>query len=215
MVSKVRDFRLNLLGKEIIPATVAKDLGVILDPCLTYIDHIASTVSICMVRLGQINGVKHAFDSTTLTITVNALVFSKLYYCCNVWSNTSEYNLSRIQAVQNCATCIVSISRKHDHISPILKDPKWLPVRKHLYYRHAIMALKCMSGCAPASLFSKYIERTMITRRTTRNSHMLRVTDSKYRESLDRFEKSKTLKLCLKNAFRELCSKLLFPVSKN
>ena len=43
----------------------------------------------------------------------------------------------------------------------------------------------------------------------------LRVTDSKYRESLDRFEKSKTLKLCLKNAFRELSSKMLFRFSKN
>ena len=44
---------------------------------------------------------------------------------------------------------------------------------------------------------------------------MLRATDSKYRESLDRFKKSKTLKLCLKKAFRELCSKMLFRVSKN
>ena len=32
MVSKVEDFRLNLLGKKITPATVAKDLGVVLDP---------------------------------------------------------------------------------------------------------------------------------------------------------------------------------------
>ena len=62
MVSKVEDFRLTLLGKEITPATVAKDLGVILDPSLTYNDHIASTVSGCMARLGQINRVKHAFD---------------------------------------------------------------------------------------------------------------------------------------------------------
>ena len=42
-----------------------------------------------------------------------------------------------------------------------------------------------------------------------------RVTDSKYRESLDRFENSKTLKLCLKNAFRELYSKILFRLYKN
>ena len=41
MVSKVEDFRLTLLGKEITPATVVKDLGVLLDPCLTYNDHIA------------------------------------------------------------------------------------------------------------------------------------------------------------------------------
>ena len=63
MVSKVEDFRLTLLGKEITPATVAKDLGVILDPCLTYNDHIASTVSGCMARLGQISRVKHVVDS--------------------------------------------------------------------------------------------------------------------------------------------------------
>jgi len=34
MVSKVEDFRLTLIGKEITPAAFAKDLGVILDPCL-------------------------------------------------------------------------------------------------------------------------------------------------------------------------------------
>ena len=46
-------------------------------------------------------------------------------------------------------------------------------------------------------------------------SGSLRVTDSNYRESLDRFEKSKTLKLCLKNTFREFSSKILFRFSKN
>ena len=41
MVGKVKDFRLTLLGKEIVPTAFAKDLGVILDSCLTYNDHIA------------------------------------------------------------------------------------------------------------------------------------------------------------------------------
>ena len=175
MVGKVKDFRLTLLGKEIVPTAFAKDLGVILDSCLTYNDHIASTVSSCMARLGQINRVKHAFDTTTLTIMINALVFIKLYYCCNVWSNTSEHNLNRIQGVQNFAARIVSGSKKYDHISPILKDLRWLPVRQQLYFRHAIMAFKCMTGCAPDSLFSKYVERATITKRTTRNSQMLNI----------------------------------------
>ena len=133
------------------------------------------TVSSCMARLGQINRVKHAFDTTTLTIMTNALVFSKLYYCCNVWSNTSEHNLNRIQGVQNFAARNVSGSKKYDHISPILKDLRWLPVRQQLYFRHAIMAFKCMTGCAPDSLFSKYVQRTTITKRTTRNSQMLNI----------------------------------------
>ena len=43
----------------------------------------------------------------------------------------------------------------------------------------------------------------------------LRLTDWKYREWLARFGKSKTLKLSLKNTFRELLSKILFRFSKN
>ena len=94
-------------------------------------------------------------QSITLTVIINAVVFSKLYYCCNVWSNTSEHNLSRIQAVQNFAACIISNARKYDHISPMHE---------------------CMNGCAPDSLFSKYIQRATITKRTTRNSKMLNIT---------------------------------------
>ena len=75
----------------------------------------------------------------------------------------------------NFTAHVISNSRKYDHISPILKDLKWLPVKQQLYYRHTIVAFKCMSGCTPASLFSKYIQRAMITRRTTRNSQMLNI----------------------------------------
>ena len=54
------------IGKEIKPVAFAKDLGVVLDPSPTYNDHVALTVSSCMVGLGQINRVKHAFDTNTL-----------------------------------------------------------------------------------------------------------------------------------------------------
>ena len=55
MVSKAQDFRVSLLGKEIKPVAPAKHLGVVLDPSLTYKDHVALTVSSWMARLGQIN----------------------------------------------------------------------------------------------------------------------------------------------------------------
>ena len=32
------------------------------------------------------------------------------------------------------------------------------------YYRHAIMAFKCMTWCAPGSLFSNYVQRAIITK---------------------------------------------------
>ena len=45
MVSKAQDFRVSLLGKEIKPGASAKDMRVVLDPSLTYNDHVASTAS--------------------------------------------------------------------------------------------------------------------------------------------------------------------------
>ena len=75
-----------------------------------------------MSRLGQISRTKHAFDRQTLITIINALVFSKLFYCSNVWANTTRSNLKKLQSVQNFACRIVSGARKYDHITPILKD---------------------------------------------------------------------------------------------
>ena len=97
----------SLLGKELEPVTVDRDLGVMLDANLTFNEHIVSTASSCMSRLGQINRVKHFFDKNALIIIINVLVFSQLFYCPSVWSNTTQSNLDKLQAVQNFACRIV------------------------------------------------------------------------------------------------------------
>ena len=105
-----------------------------LDANLTFNEHIVSTVSSSMSRLGQINRVKHFFDKNALIIIINVLVFSKLFYCSSVWSNTTQSNLDKLQAVQNFACRILSRAGKFDHITPLLKDLRWLPVEQQLYF---------------------------------------------------------------------------------
>ena len=79
-----------------------------MDATLSYAEHITNTVSACMASLSQINRVKHIFDTRTLLYIINALVFSKLYYCSSVLSNTSKKNICKLQSVQNFAARIVS-----------------------------------------------------------------------------------------------------------
>ena len=55
------NFHITILGEIITPVAVAKDLGMILDSCLSYDEHIASVVSSYIAGLGQINKVKHIF----------------------------------------------------------------------------------------------------------------------------------------------------------
>ena len=121
---------LSFMGKDIVPTDTAKDLGVTLDSNLTYDEHIIKTASSCMSRLGR---VKHVFDKRTLLMIINSLVFSRLFYCSNVWSNTSKCNINKLQTVQNFACRIVSGARKFDHVTPIKlaysSKPALLPER--------------------------------------------------------------------------------------
>ena len=151
MTSKLHEFHLSLLGEDISPVQSARDLGVIFDPNLTFDNHITTSLSECIARLAQTNWVKHCLDKNTLltVIFIHALVFSKMYYCSNVWANSTNKNVSKLQAVQNFACRIVRGAKKYDHVTPRLKGLSWLPVKDQLYYRQAIMAFKYMTGQAP------------------------------------------------------------------
>ena len=97
------DFKLVLLGKELAPVPSVKGLGLFVDSTLSFDEHITITVSSCMASLVQINRVKHLLDVKTLENVINALVFSKLFYCCTVWSSTSKKNVKKLQHVQSFA----------------------------------------------------------------------------------------------------------------
>ena len=126
---------ITLCGKPISPIPVAKDLGVFLDQCLSYNEHIRKTVASCMNKLIQINRIKHLFDKETLLLVINSFVFSRLFYCSSVWSNTSATNIHKLQLVQNFAARTILGLRKYDHISAGLRSLQWLNVKQRLMVR--------------------------------------------------------------------------------
>ena len=107
-----------------------------------------------------------------LLTVINALVFSKLHYCSNVWANTTERNVRKLQ---NFAYRIVCGARKYDHVTLHLKSSSWLPIKDQLYHRQVIMAFKCISGNALKYLTSEFITREQVTKRTTRSGQKLNI----------------------------------------
>ena len=117
LLQQLPDFTITLCCKPILPTPVAKDLGVFLDQWLSYDEYISKTVSSCMNKLIQINRIRHLLDEETLLLIINSFVFSRLFYCSSVWSNTSVNNIHKLQLVQNFAARIILGLRKYDHIS--------------------------------------------------------------------------------------------------
>ena len=129
VTSKLREFHLSLLGKDWhFPRTISERSWRNLDPYLAFDNHKTTTVSECIARLAQINRVKHCLDKNTLLTLMHASVFSKMYYCSNVWANIKKKNVRKLQAVQNFACRIVSGAKKYDHVTPLLKSLSWPPV---------------------------------------------------------------------------------------
>ena len=108
-------------------------------------------------------------NCSLLTIVINALVFSKLFYCSSVWSSISGKNIKKLQYIQYFAAGISGHSKyAYDQVTPILKKVRWIPVKKHLCYRDAVLAFKCMNAVAPEYLSSQFTTRGTVSGRITR-----------------------------------------------
>ena len=55
---RVPNVAISILGKEITPVPVARDLGVFIDQYLTYDEHLTQTAANCLCKLVQINRIK-------------------------------------------------------------------------------------------------------------------------------------------------------------
>ena len=82
---------------------------------------------------------------------------------------------SWLQYVQNFAARIICNVKKCEHITPVLRNLGWLPVKTNLYHRDAILTFNCMTGHAPECLTSQFITRGHVSRRKTRNFQQLNI----------------------------------------
>ena len=160
---------ITILGKEIEPVSVARDLDVYIDQTLNYNEHISKLVSSCVHKLVQINRIKHLLDRKTLLLMINAFVFSKLFYCSTVWGNTSLPNIKKLPLVQNFAGKIALGLKKIDHISQGLKSLGWLSIEDKLRLNTAVMVHKCLHHRVPIYLKDKFVYRSQVHNRQLRS----------------------------------------------
>lgn len=169
-LSRFNDFRVTFLEQVLTPVKCCKDLGITLDGYLSFDDHITSLSSSLLGKLCQINRVRHLFSKRVLNVIINSLVFSQLFYCSTVWSGTTIQNIQKLQLVQNFAARILTETRKYDHISPVLENLGWLPIKDLLKLRDVTMVFKCLNGLAPTYLSSKLAKRSSVHKYSTRRA---------------------------------------------
>ena len=64
--------------------------------------------------------------------------------CCRVLS--THYSGGCMKSIQNAAARLITGTRRRDHITPVLRDLHWLPVRRRVDYKLALLVYKSLHG---------------------------------------------------------------------
>ncbi|KAI5609609.1 hypothetical protein C0J50_9447, partial [Silurus asotus] len=88
---------------------------------------------------------------------VHAFVTSRLDYCNALLSGCSCKCTNKLQLVQNAAARVLTRSRKHDHITPVLIfytliSLHWLSIKSGIDYKILLLMYKALKGLAPKYL---------------------------------------------------------------
>ena len=83
---------------------------------------------------------------------IHAFVTSKIDHYNILLSGLKQDQLWKLQYVQNSAARLLTGTRKHKHITPVLRDLHWLPVHERIRFKILLMTFKCLNQLAPSYL---------------------------------------------------------------
>lgn len=130
------------------PQTV-RDLGVIFDHRLSFVDHINATVSRAYKSLGFIVRNSRGFNCReTLVLLYNTFVRSRLEYAAVVWEPCYEVHISYLESIQR--RFLKYLSFKADRVYPCIGFPHYALLERHgfqsLCVRRQCMLLTFLHG---------------------------------------------------------------------
>jgi len=102
----------------------------------------------------QLRSIKQSLTPDATRTLINAFVTSRLDYCNSIFAGVSGQLLQKLQVIQNAAARLITGTRKSEHMTPVLRDLHWLPVRQRITFKTAVLAYKCQHGIAPQYLES-------------------------------------------------------------
>ena len=141
------------IGESIIqPSVAARNLGIIFDNTMSMESHVKKLCQTAFFHIRNINSIRRCLPDDSASLIVHALVTSRLDNGNSLLYGISEKLIKKVQCVQNAAARILTKTRKHDHITPILRHLHWLPVRHRIEFKIMLLTWKALNGKAPVYL---------------------------------------------------------------
>ena len=86
--------------------------------------------------------------------------------------------LDKLQYVQNCAARLVTRTKRSEHITPVLRELHWLPVRQRIIYKILLLTYKALNSMAPTYLTDLLQRYTPPRQLRSSSKNLLKVPNS-------------------------------------
>jgi hypothetical protein len=134
---------------KITSSSYARNIGVIFDDTMSMKKQVNAIIQQCFRQLRNLGLIRKYLDKKSTEIFVHAFVTSRLDYCNSLLWGLPQSLIKKLQHVQNTAARIVTMSKKRDHITPVLKSLHWLPIQQRIRFKIILITYKALNGLAP------------------------------------------------------------------
>ncbi len=129
-----------------------RNLGYIFDKELNMASPVDSLCRTAFLQPNDLRAIRKYLNKESTHTSIHDFISSRLDYGNALLYGEHDKQIKRVQCVQNVAAKLVADGRKYDHVTPILRELHWLPVRQCLEYKCRLLAWKTVNGYAPQYL---------------------------------------------------------------
>ena len=171
-LTKVNISSITVGDSDVMRSSVVKNLGVFIDDKLSMNSHVNKICNTSFYYLHNIMRIrKHLSRKSTETL-IHAFVSSRLDYCNSLLYGLPHVQIEKLQRVQNAAARLIFKEPKFSHITPVLYQLHWLPIKYRIEFKILLFTFKAIHGMAP-DYICKLISRKSSTRYLLRSSERI------------------------------------------
>ena len=167
-VSKLNINDITVGNSVVTPSDTVRNLGVSFDSCLNMEAQISNTCKSAFYMLYNLRRIRKYLDQTNAETLIHAFISSKIDYCNGLLYGLPDTQIMKLQRIQNACARLVCNTSKFCHITPLLKNLHWLPIRQRIAFKILLIVYKALNGQAPC-----YISELLAWKANT-YSHNLR-----------------------------------------
>lgn len=146
------------------PSTSVRDLGVIFDEHGTLQAHVASLCRSASHALWRIGKIRKLLDLQMTEKLVHAFVTSRLDYCNSLLFGLPAKQVRKLQLIQNLLRGWQTLTKKCDHITPVLQSLHWLPVEQRIRFKLLCITFKVLHDSQAPVYLSELVNRKVPAR---------------------------------------------------